>query len=557
MKNKITVFITALFLLYGFFPLYAQFDSRGAEFWLTFGRNWRAASVDAVNLQIRIVGGEHAATGTIYFTALGTSLPFSVGAGQIYTHNLTLAQRQAVYHDNASSTITNRSIRITSTASVAVYALNQHSWSADATNLLPTPILGTEYFHMSYMSNVSTSRDAYAVIAIEDATRVYHNGTLMATLNAGQVYFHRADAFIDMTGTHITSNKPIAFFAMNEGVNIPNGVSASDNLFQQLAPVNTWGTNFFAPVSHRGADRVRIIASQDGTDITQVGGILPVTVPTGSQNRLSNLNAGEWVELEITSNNNGAFISANNPIGVCVYLTGSTYTMPREGDPSQAWLPALEQTVRTALLAPFIPLGNTQLVRHYALVVTPTATKNNTTIRIGTGTEQPLSGGTWHDHSSGWSYYVMRLVVATQSYTFSNMAGLFVLGYGVGNDESYYFLSASAFRTLDAAFYANDIHNQDLVVTPSNTSQINFRAEMQGDISTQPGHIRWFVNGVEQVSAIDQLTWSTNLPNGTYEIVMRILLDDNFTTREIEGTLIVAIPTIRVNPHVKKRIIED
>jgi len=542
--------------------LNAQADTRGMDFWFTFGSNAGQplfGGWNDVSLQIRIVGSGQATTGNIHFTELGTSVPFSVTANGVFTYDLTYEEMEAVYNywssgGNPESSVSSRSVRITSSAPVMVYALNQAPATTDATNLLPVPVLGTDHFQISY-TPLGGFHDAYAVVAVEDNTRVYHAGTLAATLNAGQVYFRTSE--MDMTGTRITSDKPIAFFVMTTCINVPVGFSACDVQFQQLAPVNTWGRNFFVPVTHVGVERVRIVASQDGTDITVVGGTLPAVIPLGSQNRLTNLDAGQWVELEIRLADRGAFIQANNPVGVCSYLVGVNYpgNLVRQGDPSTAWVPAIEQMIPSATIAPFIPLGSTNLISHFALVVVQTAYKDLTTVAIGGGVPAPISGGTWYDHpTAGYSYYILQLPNnAALSYTFSNPEGLFVMGYGLGQAESYYYIAGSAFRRLDAAFFANDVHNQDLVVNPFNVSGINFRAEIQGDdISTNPGHIRWFIDGVEDVSLIDQLTWNRNFPNGTYSIVLEILTSDNFTIRRIEGTLIIAIPSIVVNPHIRK-----
>jgi len=522
-------------------------DTRGTDFWVTFGDNLNRP-ITQINLQVRVVGAGQAATGTIHFTELGTSRTFSVAANGVFTYDFTDEEKTATY--NRVMGINNRSVRITSSAPVMVYALNQSSASTDATNVLPITALGTEYFQISYQPIHAPG--GYAVIATENTTRVYHDGVLAATLNAGQVYY-RVSSTVDMTGSRITADKPIAFFMLLGGVNIPVGTTASDNQFQQLAPVHTWGRNFFVPVSHRNTERVRIVASQDGTNITQVGATLPTVV--GSQNRLTDLNAGEWVELQVRLADGGVFIQSNHPVGVCSYMVGQSFPgIAGQGDPSTTWVPPIEQMIPSATIAPFIPAGGTNLNAHFAIIVVHTDAKNQTIMSVGGGAPAPISGGTWHDHpTAGYSFYILQLQNdATLSYTFSNSEGLLVFAYGTGSAETYYYVAGSAFRTLNAAFFANNIHNQDLSSHVFGTNQINFRTEIQGDVSTQPGHIRWFIDGVEDVSLRDQATWSRNLPNGTYLIVLEVLMDDNITVRRVEGTLTIATATIIANPHIRK-----
>ena len=138
-----------------------------------------------------------------------------------------------------------KSVHIASDHAVTVYALHQRYQSTDATNILPITALGVEYYQISYTAYPAFSLiDAYAVVATESNTQIKHDGIpITPTLNAGQVYYCTSSD--DMTGAHITSDKPIAFFAVNQGTLIPEGYSSIDHLFQQLTPVHTWGYNFF------------------------------------------------------------------------------------------------------------------------------------------------------------------------------------------------------------------------------------------------------------------------------------------------------------------------
>jgi len=542
-KNLFKKLLFAMFFLCNF-SLHAQVDTKGRDFWVSFGQNAHALYSEAGSLplilQIRIVADE-ATTGTIRFTNTGEIVPFSIAAGSVFTHTLTEAQRNAAY--NVTPGISNRTVRIQSSIPVTVFALNAVFALADATNVLPTPVLGNNHFHLGWPT--ATGRwDQYMAIAIEDGTNIYENGVRIASsLSAGQMFFGRETRVgVDMSGFHITSNNPIAYFTAHSFANNNGG---GDNIFQQLTPVNTWGRNFFVPVTTRELELVRIVASEDNTVITQTGG----TIRQGSLN----LNAGEWVELQITLANRGAYIQANNPVQVGSYMVGANFPeATRQGDEAFVWIPPIEQTVNSALMAPFVA-GT--LNTHFAMIVTPTATRDNTTVRRGTGEEESLSGGTWYENvASGMSFYHMPLTNdANLSYFFANRAGLIAYAYGFGQSISYYYVAGSGMRTLDVAFFANDVHNQDLIAHPFPTSGMNFRAYIQGDLSPNPNHIRWFIDGVEDVSLRDQLTWSRNFPNGTYLIAMEAVANDNNNTvRRVEGTLIIAIPSIIVNPHIRK-----
>ena len=277
----------------------AQNSTSGTDFWLTFGQLYNFAPpynwYELVNFQIRIVNGNAPTEGTIYFTNLDTHVDFSIPAHQVYDYTLNETEKVAVY--NATMGVSNKSIHITTDHQVSVSAFiceMVFGQSGDATNVLPSTTLGMDYYDLSYAAAGTGSYDAYVVVAIEDNTHVYHNGILAATLNEGGVYYRTSPEFSDMTGTHITSDKPIALFAATQVTVIPVP-SGAGSLFQQLAPVHTWGRDFFVPVSHLGKDVVRIVASEDGTNITQTGGTM--LFPAGGQTSLDNLQAGQFVEL--------------------------------------------------------------------------------------------------------------------------------------------------------------------------------------------------------------------------------------------------------------------
>ena len=510
--KKIYYFIIALFL-FCFSSLQAQ-TTEGTEFWLTFGQNGVTTIPVNVDLQIRIVSKKNPTTGTIHFTNLGDSVSFSMGAYEVFTHPLDNIQKEAVY--NTTIEKNNKTVHINSSEPVKVYALNQLSASTDATNIFPIEVLGSNYYQISYVPAYPYT-DAYAVIATEDNTEIYHDGILVDTLNAGQVYYRTAPSLEDMTGAHVTANNPVAFFALNQRAQIPFSAMASDHLFQQLAPVNTWGKNFFVPVSHLTKDRVRIVAAYDNTTI-QTDGIF-IYSSSGSYT----INAGEYIELEALLTNKGCYIHADNRVGVCTYLTGCNYngSNPYRSDPSLAWLPAIEQMGISTLITPFIPTGTSYLNDHRAIIITPFSTKENTKVSIGGGASVNLSEGSWYDNAE-MSFYIMPLYNDTASYYFTNNAGLIVMGYGIGYAESYYYLAGSAMRDLDAAFYANDVHFQELKdIAFCANELVAFRAAIDGEIHSDPEHVKWYIDGVEEVSARDNTEWSkTFLTAGEYEIRM-------------------------------------
>jgi hypothetical protein len=223
------------------------------------------------------------------------------------------------------------------------------------------------------------------------------------------------------------------------------------------------------------------------------------------------------------------------------------------GDPSLTWVPPIEQTVNGALIAPFVPSGSTDLSSHHALIVTPTATRTQTTLTIGTAAPASLSGGTWTAGAGGgaYSFYSLELTNPSASYYFSNPAGLTVIGYGVGANESYSYMAGASARSLDAAFYINNTHFQDLDggAVCGGQQALTFRAAFQNVINTTPGYLKWFIDGTEELAARDEEEWSRTLAPGVYLIQMEVLdLSMVDQKRTLEATIAVAPALIDAAP---------
>ena len=532
--NMKKIYFVVIITLLSSFSLKAQ-STEGTDFWVTYGRctnlSMTPSNVNTFIMQIRIVNGNYATSGTIFFTNLGTSRHFEIAPYEIYDYMLDNDEKFAVYNQVAGTT--NYSIRITASNLVSSYSHIRRSYNSDVTNLLPVTALGTEYYHLSYKVNSSSYYDAYTVVATQDNTNLYHNDDFITTLSAGQVYYKTSSTTTDMTGAHITSNNPVAFFACHQNAQVPGGDNSC--LYQQLAPENTFGKTFFVPFVVYEDERIRIVASKNGTIITQTGGVIKTEF--GGQPTLSNLQAGQFVELEMQSGSNGCFIFANFPVGVCSYLRSGAVGYPLTS-PAQTWISGVEQKKSKIMLAPFIQVGTNN---NYALICTNANSKHNTKVAVGVAQPQNLSGGIWYDNAaSGISFYKMPLTEDFTSYTFLNPDGMIIYGYGIsqggGSVASYYYLAGSAMRDLDAAFYANDIHFQDLKENPFCAGLVNFRAEINGLHPTAADKIRWFIDGAEQYAEQNKTLWNKTFSVGEYEIKMIVRYENEVIATKI-GTL--------------------
>ncbi|MDR3245958.1 MAG: gliding motility-associated C-terminal domain-containing protein [Prevotellaceae bacterium] len=529
---KQCIYIIILLLYCG--VVRGQHTTQGKDFWLSFGNN-AGNSIEGLSFQVRIVATTKATNVTFYFTNSNHYETIFLDAGSVYTRDLPWDEKQAVYSDIAGTS--NKSLHIQADEDVLVYAINLLAHSTDATAILPVVSLGVAYYHASYSPSTG-AMDGYTLIATENSTNVYENGTFICELNEGEVYSQYFN--YDATGLNITADKPIAYFTTNSRVNVPADTDARDCLYEQLFPVASWGTSFIVPVSIRGIERIRVLASQSGTIVAHTGG----TVISGSLN----LNAGEYVEIEIYRSQGGCYIEANNPVAVVSYLMGIGYSSLDYsiGDPAITWIPSIEQSVNEIILAPFIASGSSILSEHHILIVAPTIDKNLTEIRIGNNYYTPISGGEWTDNSSGYSFYSMPLTEASLSYSFRNHGGITVLGYGLGNRESYYYLSGSATRKLNAAFYINDIHYQDLDGREFCSDNFDIKAVIRYEMYPGQEHLRWFIDGTEEIAAQDIIQWNKIFTEDTHTISM-IVKDEFNDTDTLTVSFTVDIQKIAVS----------
>ncbi|MDP6945899.1 MAG: IgGFc-binding protein, partial [Myxococcota bacterium] len=120
----------------------------------------------------------------------------------------------------------------------------------------------------------------------------------------------------DFTGTHVTSDRPIAVFGGHESSNTGD-VCCTDHLEAQLLPVRSWGKEVIATKSFaRGqeGDYYRIVAAEDATVVQ----FEPAVHDPAS------LDAGQWLEVHTVSDFR---ISADKPILVAQVLASSDETL--------------------------------------------------------------------------------------------------------------------------------------------------------------------------------------------------------------------------------------
>ena len=249
-------------------------------------------------------------------------------------------------NDTNKTEKSDKTYRIEATGPVTVHQFNPKNESGvksnDASLLLPSKALGTEYRVIGWPSHSHESTHAYVtIVAVEEGPQssetkvtvdtpvkikggggisaISAGGSRTFTLKKGelvQLAINNQDG-TDPTGIHIKSqNNKVAVFSGHQAAGIPDSRTGYlDHLEQQLFPVDTWDKEYvLAKFSPRGSenDIYRVLASEDGTTIQADPPL--ADIPSGP------INAGEFVEFEASTS---VKITTNKPVSVGQFMVGS------------------------------------------------------------------------------------------------------------------------------------------------------------------------------------------------------------------------------------------
>lgn len=346
------------------------FGSAGTEFWFAIPPNELAPfPVDDLSIFVS----------SMYNTTITVSRPDKTSYTRDITAGVTRILNDARQETSwnwevrESEKVRDLGIRITSLHPVVVYVLNSKVTTADGFLVLPKHQLGTEYFVTSYwdFQEIRNWAGGFIVVASEDNTTVNIDlrgvggnvartagGRLIGTgqpfsvtLNAGQVYMVKGDATtrasFDLSGTRVTSDKPVGLIPFHERTTMPNMLingNGRNTLNDMALPVPMCGKQYITsnvnrnPISAAGrGDVYRIFATQDNTQwsvrcynketrqlFTSQGGVLA--------------KAGDFADITQTHFpidllDGYSVWSASNPVYVTQYSPSSSFDNDPEFDP--------------------------------------------------------------------------------------------------------------------------------------------------------------------------------------------------------------------------------
>ena len=106
--------------------------------------------------------------------------------------------------------------------------------------------------------------------------------------------------------------------------------------------------------------------------------------------------------------NTGCYIEADKQVGVCAYLKLEGVFTNNTTNSSQTCIPGIKQTISNTLITLFTSQQGSPNLQsiHYALIITPTLTRDNTKVSIGGTLPTDLTGGDWIENTTaGMSFY--------------------------------------------------------------------------------------------------------------------------------------------------------
>ncbi len=339
--------------------------------------------------------------------------------------------------------VTDGAYRLRSTQPVTVYQYNpiEATTTNDASLLLPVNAWGAEYIVGAWPHWSAINLPGfYAVVAGEDGTTVTltpsgtggqvqagggvaANGTAQVTLDQGDV-LQVITSGGDLTGTRVTSDKPVQVIGGHDCTNIPFQFAACDHLEEAIIPLDALAKEYFVvPPIHPSdpnaekAQIVRIVATEPNTTLS--------FDPDQPVNKTLT-NAGDYLEIGMST---AAYrVSADKKILVLQYMVGQTAGYGLSD-------PAMVQGIPAE-----------QFRQDYLFHAAPTWVVNFVDIVAPDGAAvevdgSPVSPMAWQPiGATGWSYAHVQLSNAGNgNHTVTGSQGVGITVYGVQSAGSYWY----------------------------------------------------------------------------------------------------------------------
>ncbi len=410
-------------------PAHATYQ--GTEFWLCFTRNFKDASPkasksDASNLQLELfIAAEAESKVRIEIEGLDFTMTRTVAAGAV---ERVVIDKSAELKE--LEVIKRLAVHVVADNPISVYGLSSRFQTTDAFLGLPVSALGTDYMVMGYKYS-ETLLSQFAIVATDDETVVSITPTANTStghiahvpydirMRKGDVIqvssVNSATLPTDLTGSRITSNKPIAVFSGHQCAYVPEGIPGCNFLVEQLPPISSWGKTFIVGEFYsRAKYTVRVLAKEANTKVYL------------NSQLVATLSAGQIYENSDCAGN--STVSSSQPVLVAQFSHGY-HSGDETGDPMMLLVTPTEFYLNSYQFA----TPKTGEWNHYVNVVVPTSSIGSVLIdgkKPGTAIEFIQVNST--------PYSVAQIKVTYGYHTISADQPLGVSSYGFGYGSQVY-----------------------------------------------------------------------------------------------------------------------
>ena len=273
---------------------------------------------------------------------------------------------------------------------MTVYAINQigtdkSKFSLDGAHVLPRQALGHEYIiscnsedkmatefvimstgpgkttaNIKLPENIKTSKGK------QELTAEFTGPYQMYIVRSQPPIPGKEENVIDMSGTTICADQTIAVWSGNQAAcfTTDKGAATADHAFDQLLPIDKWGTKFIVPLTglHTLLNDLDIVARDDQTTVTMTTSLGWKTKVLQSTEKWSRLLDAYHIHGYdgTTIEDSTVVVKADKPIQVHLYTSSAVYngelvdyTPKYQGDPSMTTIAPLEYLTDTAVFTTY------------------------------------------------------------------------------------------------------------------------------------------------------------------------------------------------------------
>jgi len=269
---------------------------------------------------LRFLSYDNPSTITINQPANGGFLPIVINLPANSVDSVNLSSFLAQIEMAAANFVSNTGLKIVSTSEISAFYELRTGSNKETFSLKGNKALGTNFYtpFQKFWNNAVTTPASFSsidIVATENATTVLitprtaivghaANVTYSITLNIGQTYSARdmnVSAVTSLAGSIVSSNKPIAITVFDGSLS--NG-ACSDAIGDQITHAGIIGTDHIIHKGTGSTDRVYVLATQNGTNVTLYNSTTTSTL----------INWSETYQIALTENVN--YIKTNKPVYV-------------------------------------------------------------------------------------------------------------------------------------------------------------------------------------------------------------------------------------------------